>query len=79
MERVSITFGGGVLVVKDEQERQVDVTRATVHLVAGNRSPVAVLEVGSARHEVPVSALEVVSAVAIGGAPMRAPRRKRGD
>ena len=77
MERVSITFGGGVLVVKDESGEQIACDRATVHLVRGNRSAVAQIETDGRRVELPVASLEIASPVAVYVNAEERPRRRR--
>lgn len=65
MERVSIDFGGGRLVVKDENGQAIRVARATVFLVEGNDYPVALLEAEGTQVEVPVSSLDVERTLAV--------------
>jgi hypothetical protein len=65
MERISIKFGGGRLVIKDERGARVDATRATVFLVEGNDIPVALLDVEGTKKEVGVTAFEMTGAVPV--------------
>lgn len=60
MDRVSIRFVGGKLEVRSGSKK-VDVSRATVFLVAGNDFPVVLLEVDGTKVEFAVSSLDIGS------------------
>jgi hypothetical protein len=64
MERVSIRFGGGMLVVT-EGGKPLGVKRATVYLVEGNDCPVALMELEGTSVEVNVAEFELTDGVPV--------------